>query len=156
MLGTFPCFLYQVVPLSSGSKLQTVSYKHLPCSEVQLHKPLGEWVCWENPVCIHTPVDTAPRSSVSLGKKISLFVTGRCLSVYNLLSGKNVSGVTLQMQPPDKDCAGQRFSACPLSQTRFTDWHREPNASFTSPPHQTRSGTVPEPNLGQSRSVRRY
>lgn len=60
-------------------------------------------------MCIHTPVDMAPQFSVSLGKKISLFVTRTYLSVYNLLSGKYVNGVTQHMQPPDPDGAGQGF-----------------------------------------------
>lgn len=58
---------------------------------------------------IHTPIDRAPQFSGSLGKRISLFVTRTRLSVYNLLWGKDVKGITLRMQTPDKDTAGQDF-----------------------------------------------
>lgn len=93
-------------------------------------------------VCIHTPTDMAPEISVSLRDKISLFVTRIHLSVYNLLWGKHVKGIRHTCKFQIKIHQDRNFSVCPFLQIRFTDWHWEQNASFTSPGHRTPPGTV--------------
>lgn len=135
LLGISPCFLQQITQLFFPGE-------HLQCTEAELHKTQCGCVHLKDPECVHSHTYTAPQISVSLRDRTSLLATRTHLSVYNLLWGKHVKGIRHTLKFQIKIHQDRNISVCPFLQTRFTDWHWEPNASFTSSGHQTPPGMV--------------